>query len=125
MLTDAELVAFVPATDLATASRFYHGVLGLRLVRCDDFACVFDAQGTMLRVIAVPELAPAAHTVLGWRVPDLKSTMDDLRRAGVAFTRYPGLPQDDAGVWTTPGGDLVAWLRDPAGNTLSLTQFAP
>jgi hypothetical protein len=26
-------------------------------------------------------------------------------------------------VWTTPGGDGIAWFRDPDGNVLSLTQF--
>jgi len=31
--------------------------------------------------------------------------------------------QDPAGVWTTPGGDQIAWFRDPDGNVLSLTQF--
>jgi hypothetical protein len=28
-----------------------------------------------------------------------------------------------ASVWTTPGGDKVAWFADPDGNILSLTQF--
>jgi len=26
-------------------------------------------------------------------------------------------------VWTTPGGGKVAWIADPDGNILSLTQF--
>lgn len=124
MLTDEDLVAFVPATDLARASAFYQGVLGLRLVDSDDFACVFDAHGTTLRVTAVPDLTPAAHTVLGWGVADLRSTMDSLTAAGVTFSRFPGLPQDDTGVWQTPNGALVAWFTDPDGNTLSLTQVA-
>jgi len=37
---------------------------------------------------------------------------------------YEGLGQDSDGVWATPDGALVAWFRDPDGNTLSLTQFA-
>ena len=40
------------------------------------------------------------------------------------FTRYDGMTQDDLGIWTTPGGDRVAWFSDPDGNTLSLTAFA-
>jgi predicted enzyme related to lactoylglutathione lyase len=35
-----------------------------------------------------------------------------------------GFVQDDLGIWTTPDGSLVAWFKDPDGNTLSLTQFA-
>jgi predicted enzyme related to lactoylglutathione lyase len=39
------------------------------------------------------------------------------------FSRYPGMDQDENGVWTTQGGEKVAWFADPDGNTLSLTQF--
>jgi hypothetical protein len=41
----------------------------------------------------------------------------------VTFERFEGMVQDDLGVWTTPGGDLVAWFKDPDGNVLSLTQL--
>jgi catechol 2,3-dioxygenase-like lactoylglutathione lyase family enzyme len=122
VLTDNELVAFVGATDLARAREFYGDVLGLRLVHQDDFVCVFDAHGTMLRVTAVPDLVPAGHTVLGWAVPDIRSTMDQM--TGVTFIRHNGMPQDERGVWTTPDGARVAWFTDPDRNTLSLTQFA-
>jgi hypothetical protein len=43
----------------------------------------------------------------------------------VRFSRYDSMEQDDVGIWTTPGGDRVAWFKDPDGNTLSLTTFAP
>jgi len=38
--------------------------------------------------------------------------------------RYEALGQDDDGVWTTPGGDLVAWFQDPDANVLSLTRLS-
>ena len=42
------------------------------------------------------------------------------------MTVLDGLTQDERGVWTTPGGDQVAWFRDPDGNLLSITsQPAP
>jgi hypothetical protein len=47
-----------------------------------------------------------------------------LAAKSVVFLRYDGVDQDDDGVWTTPGGDQVAWFADPDGNVLSLTQFA-
>ncbi len=49
--------------------------------------------------------------------------METLENRGVSFNRYEGLPQDAAGVWTTPDGAQIAWFNDPDGNTLSLTQF--
>jgi hypothetical protein len=78
----------------------------------------------MLRITAVPEVAHAGYTVLGWRVADIELAVRTLADNGVQFTRYHGVDQDADGVWTTTGGDKVAWLADPDGNTLSLTQFA-
>jgi hypothetical protein len=34
------------------------------------------------------------------------------------------MQQDEHGVWTAPGGTLVAWFKDPDGNTLSVSQLA-
>jgi predicted enzyme related to lactoylglutathione lyase len=119
-LSDADLVAFVATTDTARARAFYEGVLGLRVVHDDPFACVVDAHGTTLRITAVPEHAAAAFTVLGWTVDDLDATIDRLVARGVAFTRYEGIEQDDRGAWTTPDGTRVAWFKDPDGNTLSV-----
>ena len=123
MLESSEVVAFVGAADLARARAFYEGTLGLPVVECNDFACVFDANGTMLRVTAVPRVSPAGYTVLGWRVTDIGAAVRELTARGVVFSRYDGMDQDEHGVWTTPGGEKVAWFTDPDGNTLSLTQF--
>lgn len=123
MLGTSEIIAFAAAADLDRARSFYQGTLGLRLIEHTQFACVFDAHGTMLRVTAVPEVARPGYTVLGWRVDDITQVIGELSAAGVEFTRYEGIDQDHDGVWTTPGGDKVAWFTDPDGNNLSLTQF--
>jgi catechol 2,3-dioxygenase-like lactoylglutathione lyase family enzyme len=123
MLKSSDVVAFAAATDLRRAREFYEQKLGLPVVSHDGFACVFDANGTMLRVTAVAAVAPAGYTVLGWRVTDIEATALGLVAAGVVFSRYDGMDQDEYGVWTAPGGAKIAWFSDPDGNTLSLTQF--
>ncbi len=70
----------------------------------------------------MPALAPAPHTVLGWRVEDVRTTLAALADRGVACERYAGLSQDDAGIWTAPSGARVTWFKDPDGNLLSITQ---
>lgn len=97
--------------------------MGLRLVSEDKFALVFDAAGTMLRVTSVQEIAVANYTVLGWQVLDIIQTAKSLREAGVNLERYPGMQQDELGIWNSPSGAKVAWFKDPDGNTLSITQF--
>lgn len=116
-------MAFVATTDLARAREFYGSTLGVEVVEENPYALVCDVGGTMLRVTLVETPAGVGYTVLGWRVGDIAATVDALAGKGVAFTRYEGMGQDERGIWTTPGGDQVAWFTDPDGNVLSLTQF--
>ena len=122
-MTKSKMISFVATQKPASAVEFYVKSLGLKLVSDDPFAMVFDINGTMLRVQKVHELVPAKHTVLGWEVPDIAARISELTKHGVRFERFPGLPQDESGVWSSPSGAKVAWFKDPDGNILSLTQF--
>ena len=122
-LSDQSLIAFVATSQPDRAKEFYGDTLGLRLVAEEPpFALVFDAAGTMLRVTIVTKVHPASYTVLGWQVPDIVVAAKSLLEAGVRFERFPGLQQDDLGIWSAPGGAKVAWFKDPDGNTLSIFQ---
>jgi catechol 2,3-dioxygenase-like lactoylglutathione lyase family enzyme len=122
MLSTAKLVAFAATTDLDRARAFYEDALGLELIEQNPIACVFDANGTQLRVTLVPEKTSAAYTVLGWEVEDIENTVRLLGEQGVEFLRFPQMEQDDFGIWTAPGGGRVAWFSDPDGNTLSVSR---
>jgi catechol 2,3-dioxygenase-like lactoylglutathione lyase family enzyme len=124
MLASATAIAFLPSSDLDRSRRFFSDTLGLVVEDVTPFACVMHAGTTMLRVTKVDDLRVQPFTVFGWQVPDIRTAVAQLTSVGVAFVRYDGVDQDAEGVWTTPGGDLVAWFHDPDGNTLSLTQFA-
>jgi sulfane dehydrogenase subunit SoxC len=121
-LRDASIVAFAATADLERADAFYAGVLGLERTETSPFAYVYDGHGSPLRVTLVEQPQAAAHTVLGWTVPDLDAEMARLSERGVTFARYEGLGQNAEGVWTAPGGSRIAWFHDPDGNTLSLQE---
>jgi predicted enzyme related to lactoylglutathione lyase len=123
MLAHCDLIAFIATTQPEQAKVFYSEVLELPLMEDTPFALVFDAHGTMLRIQKVQTLTPAGHTVLGWHVVDVHEAVEILLKRGVIFDRYPGLPQDEQGIWTTPDGNKIAWFTDPDGNTLSLTEI--
>lgn len=124
MLAGCDIVAFAPTCDQARAIEFYRDKLGLKLLSQDGFAAVFDANGIMVRVSSVPRpLTAQPFTILGWKTPDIAAAIRELVSRGVSFERFTGLPQDELGVWTAPGGPKVAWLKDPDGNILSLTEF--
>jgi catechol 2,3-dioxygenase-like lactoylglutathione lyase family enzyme len=124
VITDASFMGFIGVRDVAAARAFYEGTLGLRVLDDTPFALVLDANGTMIRVTPVPDLVVQPFTVGGWAVPDIEASVRELTAKGAEFARYDGMDQDDLGIWTAPGGDRVAWFRDPDGNTLSLTTFS-
>jgi catechol 2,3-dioxygenase-like lactoylglutathione lyase family enzyme len=121
-LTSAPLIAFVATRDPSRAREFYQRVLGLELVSEDQFALVFNSDGTMLRVATVQELIPAKYTVLGWNVASIEKTIDDLKERGVQFERFGFFEQDARGIWTAPSGARVAWFKDADSNLLSISQ---
>ena len=123
MLDTAKIIAFVATCAPDQARTFYQDTLGLRFVADDFFALVFDANGVMLRISKVQSHTPLPFTVLGWQVPDIRQAVRALHGRGVAFLRIEGFAQDEDGLLRFPDGTLVAWFKDPDGNTLSLTQF--
>jgi extradiol dioxygenase family protein len=124
MLGDRPLMAFIPVRDLTVARSFYGELLGLAATEESPYAVVLDAGGTMLRLTQVDDFDAQSFTIAGWQVLDMRTSIDALAARGVAVVRYEGLDQDATGIWSTPGGDQVAWFKDPDGNTLSLTCFA-
>ena len=126
MLGSMEIIAFVPTRNRAKARDFFEKTLGLPFISDDQFALVFDANGVMVRVVdvsGVGDYKPAPFTILGWSVSDVGKTVTGLQKKGVKFERYPGMDQDQLGVWSSPSGAKVAWFKDPDGNVLSLTEM--
>jgi catechol 2,3-dioxygenase-like lactoylglutathione lyase family enzyme len=123
MQPTAKLIGFIPTRDAARARAFYQETLGLRFVEDDNFALVFDSNGTMIRIARSPEFSPFPFTLLGWEVPDIDAAVADLTAKGVQFARYSFLEQSPEGIWTAPDkAARVAWFADPDGNLLSLSQ---
>ena len=123
MLTAAPFMAFIPVRDLTSARSFYGEILGLQVTDENPFAVILNSGGTMLRLTQIENHQPQPFTIAGWEVQEIDVAVDALMGQGVTFTRYNGMEQDHRAIWTTPGGDRVAWFKDLDGNTLSLTSF--
>jgi len=122
MLGSTKIVAFVPIKDSEKARSFYEGVVGLRFVKDDGFALVFDANGIMVRAAQMKDFTPAQFTVLGWQVYEIENVVRALQKKGVHFEIFGFFQQDELGIWTAPTGDKVAWFKDPDGNILSVSE---
>jgi catechol 2,3-dioxygenase-like lactoylglutathione lyase family enzyme len=122
MLSSSKIVGFVPTKDSLKARAFYEGKLGFQFVSDDQFALVVRAGETTIRVAKAQDFTPAPYTVLGWEVQDIEAMVAWLTQRGVAFEKYPFVQDRELGIWTTLGGDKVAWFKDADGNVLSLHQ---
>ena len=99
MLGSTNIVAFVPITDGEKARAFYEGVLGIKFIKDDGFAVVFDANGIMVRAAKMKEVTPAQFTVLGWQVSNIEKTARELAAKGVKFEIFGFFKQDELGIW--------------------------
>jgi catechol 2,3-dioxygenase-like lactoylglutathione lyase family enzyme len=123
VLASSKLQTIILTSRSNEAERFYSDVLGLSLKRKSDGALVYDVGGGDLCVSSVPATEPSAHTVVGFAVFNLSAVMSILSGRGIQWERFPGFPQDPAGVLVTPDRAKVAWFRDPDGNLLSIVQY--
>lgn len=127
-LSEHRVEAAIAVSDLDRARRFYEDQLGLVAGEVEEQGVRYRcAEGTGVFVYLSPENAgTASATVAGWFVDDLDRTMDELAARGVAFERYdqPGITTDERGVFDA-GRFRAAWVRDPDGNTIAISELRP
>jgi catechol 2,3-dioxygenase-like lactoylglutathione lyase family enzyme len=123
MLASSKMVGIVPTLDSKRAREFYEGKLGFQFISEDPFALVVRTGDTKLRISKVPkEFTPVAFTILGWEVQNIEAVVAWLKSRGVTCEKYAFVQDQELGIWTAPGGDKVAWFKDPDGNVLSVAQ---
>ncbi len=128
-LSDCRVEVTIAVSDLDRARSFYEGQLGLvggkeqqeeEAVRypCADGTAIFTYRST-------ENAGKSPATLAGWFVDDLDEAMEQLSSRGVVFEQYdqPGMKTDERGVFD--GGRIrAAWVKDPDGNTLALTEVS-
>ena len=126
-LSDGSVEALLAVSDLDRARQFYEQQLGLKPseeAEEDQGVHYPCADGTRIFVyLSAVHAGQSQATVAGWLVDDLDQTMDELASRGVAFERYdqPGLKTDERGVFDS-GRFRAAWIKDPDGNIMALTE---
>ena len=107
--------------DTEQARQFYGGVLGLRVSE-DHGILTLHIAGDRDTIVYPKgsEHTPATFTILNFPVDDIEAAVDALSARGVEFEHYDFT--DPKGI-NRQGGPLIAWFKDPAGNTLSVIQL--
>jgi catechol 2,3-dioxygenase-like lactoylglutathione lyase family enzyme len=128
MLASSKAFSGFAVDDLQQAQRFYGETLGLKVELLDEENGLLSLHHPGDRdtlVYLSPDMTPPSYTILNFPVDDIDQAVDELASRGVSFEQYGNdqMPQDEKGVMRE-GGPLIAWFKDPAGNTLSVLQEA-
>ncbi|MDQ2749814.1 MAG: VOC family protein [Pseudonocardiales bacterium] len=105
--------------DIPAAKQFYGQTLGLRLTEDHGMLTLHIAGDRDTLVYPKDDHTPATFTILNFPVDDIETAVAELETRGVAFEHYDWV--DPKGI-NRQGGPLIAWFKDPAGNTLSVLQ---
>ncbi|MGB6686304.1 MAG: VOC family protein [Terracidiphilus sp.] len=113
-LQDIAQIAFsVP--NLAEAKVFYQDVLELKFLFEAGTMAFFQCGSVRLMIGEAEKPTLSEGTIVYFRVADLKTTAHLLESRGISFVQQPHL------VARMKSHDLwMAFLKDPAGNTLGL-----
>ena len=125
----SEIVGFshvaIMVDDLAAAERFYGDILGLPRAQRPAWrspGAWYRTGAVQLHIAVKPSVTPSPdpvypHFALSVPSADYHATIERLRRAGVHFHVEPH--QDAA------DGQWRAFCKDPAGNTVEITDHFP
>lgn len=123
MLQQSPMYAYLPATDVARARRFYEQTLGFHPSEEIAGGVVYKfANGTGCFLYPTGNAGTNRASQAFWQVADVAREVSDLKARGVTFEEYdaPGLKTVDS--ITTGGGAKTAWFKDTEGNILAIVQ---
>lgn len=126
MLSDSIVTTMLPVKDMDRARAFYEVCLGLKPGGFrPDGKFVYAVGGSTLALFPKPEGTKADHTAISFRVEDIGTSIEELKRAGVVFEDYdfPGLKTVNH--VCVLGAEKAAWFKDPEGNYLCIHEDIP
>lgn len=129
-LSNYKLRSSVAVSDMARATKFYEGKLGLSAAQTggDGGKIYVSAGAECLEVYPSPDSAgQSSATLATWHVDDVEQIVDELISRGVTFEQYKGVLEsgfdystNEKGISPRAGGGKVAWFKDPDGNIFSI-----
>jgi predicted enzyme related to lactoylglutathione lyase len=123
MLQLAPLCAYIPASDVARARKFYEHVLGFAPAREFAGGVVYQfADRTACFLCPSSNAGTSKASQAFWQVADVEREVAELKARGVRFEEYdyPGMKTKD-GI-AVAGGAKSAWFKDTEGNIMAVVQ---
>jgi predicted enzyme related to lactoylglutathione lyase len=122
MLSNAPIRAYIPASDVQRARRFYEQKIGL--IPKEDYASgvIYECGGAEVFLYETSNAGTSKASQAFWQVSDVEAEVTELKARGVAFEEYdvPGMEMKNS--IATGGGAKTAWFKDTEGNILAISQ---
>ncbi|HWI98991.1 MAG TPA: VOC family protein [Burkholderiales bacterium] len=123
MLQKSPMYAYIPATDMTRARKFYEEKVGLKPKQQIAGGVTYEfAKGTACFLYPTPNAGTSKASQAFWQVENVEREVRELKARGVQFEDYdmPEMKTED-GI-ATAGGAKSAWFKDSEGNILALIQ---
>ncbi len=122
MLTTAPISAYIPASDVSRARKFYEQTVGLKPK--EEFAggVIYECGDAEVFMYPTSNAGTSKASQAFWRVDDVEAEVTELKARGVKFEEYdiPGATLQNS--IFTGGGAKTAWFKDTEGNILAVSQ---
>jgi predicted enzyme related to lactoylglutathione lyase len=122
MLSNAPIRAYIPASDVSRARKFYENIIGLMPREVYAGGAIYECGGAEVFLYPTKGAGTSQASQAYWQVDDVEAEVADLKARGVTFEEYsmPGMPMKNSIV--TAGGAKTAWFKDTEGNILAVSQ---
>ena len=122
MLRKSAICAYIPASDIDRARKFYEEKVGLEPREVYAGGVIYECGGSEVFLYPTPNAGTSKASQAFWAVTDVESEVNELKRRGVKFEEYdmPGISMKN-GI-ATGGGAKTAWFKDTEGNILAVSQ---
>ncbi len=122
MLRTAPIRAYIPASDVARARKFYEQTVGLEPKEEYAGGVIYECGGAEVFLYPTRNAGTSKASQAFWQVDDVQAEVADLKARGVKFEEYdmPGVAMKNS--IATAGGAKTAWFKDTEGNILAVSQ---
>ncbi len=108
--------------DLEEARKFYVDTLGFTIKKESKYDIMLESgTGTRTNIYFKPDHKAWDSTVFGIEVDDVSVAVAELSAKGVHVEKLEGT--NDAGIMSDPEMGDAAWLKDPAGNWICISNL--
>lgn len=123
-LSTAEISATVATNDLNRAKQFYGDTLGLKQAEENQAGVGYRGATGLVFVYQSDTAGSGKATAANFNVTDIAAVAAELKNKGVEFEHYDIPNVKWEGDVAVMGPMKMAWLKDPDGNILGITQMS-